>query len=136
MYFIKKTIYPLLLFSLLSCWYVNEEEVSENDSIDVETFLSTTVSEENIKTPPPTGIPLEKGKEKIDQENKNMVLNNAESIVEVTNKIDEGIEIEDVTIEIDDILIEEEDIEAEIIEETTQEDIEELINILFETSSE
>ena len=32
--------------------------------------------------------------------------------------------------------IEEEDIEAEIIEETTQEDIEELINILFETSSE
>jgi hypothetical protein len=65
-----------------------------------------------------------------------MVLNNAESIVEVTNKIDEGIEIEDVTIEIDDILIEEEDIEAEIIEETTQEDIEELINILFETSSE
>jgi hypothetical protein len=137
MYFIKKIIYPLLLFSLLSCWYVNEEEISENDSIDVETFLSTPQSEENIETPPTIDTSLEKGREKINQENKNIDLNNTEIIVEETNKPDEDIELEDLTIEIEDIITEDEiDKEAEIIEETTQEDIEELINILFETSTE
>lgn len=38
----KKFIFLILLFSLFSCWYVNEEEIrSEQESIDIDTFLST-----------------------------------------------------------------------------------------------
>lgn len=145
MSFIKKLIFVTILFSLFSCWYVNEEKISENDSIDVQTFLSTpqikpeelqtsewiseeieTIRKEEIS--PPSNTPIKK-KEDISS-------NEKPKTIEEIATIDTDIEIEDISIEVEDIIIEEVDEEAQIIEETTQEDIEELINILFETSDE
>jgi Fic family protein len=109
--------------TFLSTPQIKPEELQTSEWISEEI---ETIRKEEIS--PPSNTPIKK-KEDISS-------NEKPKTIEEIATIDTDIEIEDISIEVEDIIIEEVDEEAQIIEETTQEDIEELINILFETSDE
>ena len=97
----KKTIFLITIFILSSCSYINDEQITKNKNIDINTFL-------------------------LNNDNWN---NNQENYIDFDN-----IDIENIEINFDSEFEENILNNDEIIEEATDEEINELIDILFETN--
>jgi len=143
----KNIIYIIPLLFLFWCSYINEEEVIQSNSqeTNIDSFLwviETNSGSDNISdTHTSTWEVWEKLLEEtalnyndtdLDEESDDI---HDDTIEKLNDQVIEDLEIENIEIEVDDIWIEETDEEATIIEESTDQDIEELIDILFETSN-
>ncbi len=148
----KNIIYIIPLLFLFWCSYINEEQViqSKSPETNIDSFLwLTDTDSDNIKDinlvdtstwKAWTEIPKRTSPDDIkDNTDLNEIWDDTSEEKKETPDTQivetELVKIENIEIEVDDTLVQETDEEATIIEEFTDEDIEELIDILFETSS-
>ncbi|QFR39431.1 hypothetical protein A9Q91_04350 [Candidatus Gracilibacteria bacterium 28_42_T64] len=148
----KNIIYIIPLLFLFGCSYINEEQViqSKSPETNIDSFLGLTDTDsDNIKDinlvdtstgKAGTEIPKRTSPDDIkDNTDLNEIGDDTSEEKKETPDTQivetELVKIENIEIEVDDTLVQETDEEATIIEEFTDEDIEELIDILFETSS-
>jgi hypothetical protein len=126
----------IFLFSLTTCSYVDETKIETDSRIEVDVFLQQSYNNVQLdKKFKNQEFDTEEIIEKINIPE----INKSEEIVEQTlldRDKSELLSFESISISDDEIIIKNELTADEIIiEETTSEDIEELINILFESNN-
>lgn len=140
----KKILLLLSLFILSNCSQVDENKIKDSSNTNIDTFLE--IKQNEIVTRKNNTEILEERLSNswsiINQLSNTKVVNNisTEELIQETIKVKEDIEVnlsvlENITLEQWDIEIQDEaTIQDQYIEETTNEDIEELIDLLLENN--